>query len=93
MRVVNFLKPCNRIYITYDMDAIDPSYAPGVATPEPEGLDPSTVLDIMNLVADKRVVGFDVVEVSPSYDPTEITSVLGAKLILETAAKIKTKLL
>ncbi len=92
MRAINFLKPCNRIYITYDMDAIDPAYAPGVATPEPEGLDPSTVLDIMNLVVDRRVVGFDVVEVSPSYDPSEITSVLGAKLILETAAKLKTKL-
>ncbi|QKQ99778.1 agmatinase [Metallosphaera tengchongensis] len=90
-RTINFLETCNRIYITYDMDAIDPAYAPGVATPEPEGLDPSTVLDIMNLVIDKRVVGFDVVEITPSYDPTEITSVLGAKIILETAAALKSK--
>ncbi|MEM3864130.1 MAG: agmatinase [Metallosphaera sp.] len=91
-KVINFLSPCKRVYITYDMDVLDPSYAPGVATPEPEGLDVSTVLDIMNLVVDDRVVGFDVVEVSPPYDPSEITSVVAAKLILETSAKIKTRL-
>jgi agmatinase len=87
-KIVTTLKECNKVYITYDMDGFDPSYAPGVATPEPEGLDPTTVLDIMSLVIDKRVVGFDVVEVSPPFDPSGITSVLAAKLILETAAMV-----
>ncbi|BCU70725.1 agmatinase [Stygiolobus caldivivus] len=87
-KIVMSLRECQKIYITYDMDGIDPSYAPGVATPEPEGLDPTTVLDIMSLIIDKRVVGFDVVEVSPPYDPSGITSVLGAKIIMETAAMV-----
>ncbi|ARM75780.1 agmatinase [Acidianus manzaensis] len=91
-KIINFTTECKRIYITYDMDAIDPSFAPGVATPEPEGLSPSIILDIVNLIADKRVVGFDIVEITPSYDPTGITSILGAKMIMETAAIIKSKL-
>ena len=86
--IINF-KECNKIYISYDMDGIDPAYAPGVTTPEPEGLDPSTLLDIISLVVDKRVVGFDVVEVSPPYDPSGITSVLASRIILETAAQIQ----
>lgn len=91
-KVANFATECKRIYITYDMDSIDPSYAPGVATPEPEGLSPSIILDIVNLIADRRVVGFDVVEISPPYDPSGITAILGAKIIMETAAILKSKL-
>ena len=87
-KILTSLRECKKVYISYDMDGIDPAYAPGVATPEPEGLDPTTVLDIMSLIIDKRVVGFDVVEVSPPYDPSGITSVLAAKFILETAAMI-----
>ncbi|EZQ03136.1 MULTISPECIES: agmatinase [Acidianus] len=92
-RVINFTKECSRIYLSYDMDSIDPSYAPGVATPEPEGLSPTTILDTVKLFIDRRIVAFDVVEVSPSYDPSGITSVLGSKLILETSALIRSKLL
>ncbi|QGR18999.1 agmatinase [Stygiolobus azoricus] len=87
-KIITALKECNKVYITYDMDGIDPSYAPGVATPEPEGLDPTTVLDIMSLIIDKRVIGFDVVEVSPPFDPSGVTSVLAAKIILETASMV-----
>ncbi len=87
-RVSKSLEECSALYISYDMDGIDPSFAPGVATPEPEGIDPTTVMDIMSLVVDQRVVGYDVVEVSPPFDPSGITSVLGSKLILETAAAI-----
>ncbi|MUN28328.1 agmatinase [Sulfuracidifex metallicus] len=85
-KVSKTLEECSSIYISYDMDGIDPSFAPGVATPEPEGIDPTTVLDIMSLIVDKRIVGYDVVEVSPPYDPSGITVVLGSKLILETTA-------
>jgi len=92
MKVKNFLRPCNRIYITFDVDSVDPAYAPGVATPEPEGLTPTVVLDVINLIADSRVVGFDVVEISPPYDPSDITSVLGAKLIMETTSIVSSSL-
>ncbi|AOL15958.1 agmatinase [Sulfolobus sp. A20] len=87
-KIINSTQECKSLYISIDMDGIDPAYAPGVATPEPEGLDPSTVLDIINLVVDKRVIGFDIVEISPPYDTSGITTVLGAKLIMETAASI-----
>lgn len=87
-KIITNFRECQKIYITYDMDGIDPAYAPGVATPEPEGLDPTTVLDIVSLIVDKRVIGFDVVEVSPPYDLSGITSVLASRLILETSAQI-----
>jgi agmatinase len=87
-RIVKSFEECKRIYITYDMDGFDPSFAPGVATPEPEGLDPTTVLDLISLIVDKRVVGFDIVEVSPPYDPSGITVVLASRIILETSALI-----
>jgi len=88
-KIITNFRECQKIYITYDMDGIDPAYAPGVATPEPEGLDPTTVLDIISLVVDKRVIGFDVVEVSPPHDLSGITSVLASRMILETAAQIQ----
>ncbi|ACP35785.1 agmatinase [Sulfolobus islandicus L.S.2.15] len=93
-RIITSIQECKSLYISVDMDGIDPAYAPAVATPEPDGLDPSTLLDIINLIADKRVIGFDVVEVSPSYDTSGITSVLASRIILEIAATVyKSRLL
>ncbi|BBD71786.1 agmatinase [Sulfodiicoccus acidiphilus] len=91
-KVLTHFNGCRNVYVSLDMDAIDPAYAPGVATPEPEGLDPSTILDIMNLIVDQRTVGFDVVEVSPPFDHSGITAILGAKMIFEVAAAVKSKL-
>ncbi len=87
-RIITSTQECKSLYISVDMDGIDPAYAPGVATPEPDGLDPTNLLDIINLIADKRVIGFDIVEVSPSYDTSGITSVLASRIILETAATV-----
>ncbi len=69
----------DKIYISLDMDAIDPSHAPGVGTPEPFGLTPLMVRDIVRHFAD-RIVGFDVVEVCPPVDNGN-TSALAAKLM------------
>lgn len=85
-KVSEEIRECRRLYLSYDVDVFDPAYAPGVQTPEPEGLEPWTVLDIMNLFIDNRFVGMDVVEINPLVDPSGITSVLGAKLVLETLA-------
>jgi agmatinase len=82
------LEECKEVYVTYDMDGFDPAYAPGVATPEPEGLRPTTVLDLINGIADERFSGFDVVEVSPPFDYGGITAVLAGRLILETSTVI-----
>jgi agmatinase len=69
----------SRIYISVDMDAIDPAYAPGVGTPEPFGLSPLFVRDVIRHFS-SRVVCLDVVEVCPPYDNGN-TSSLAAKLI------------
>lgn len=86
--VRKFLRNCENVYISIDMDVIDPAYAPGVSNPEPEGLTPSYILDLLYEVIDERVWGFDVVEVAPPYDNSGITSVLAAKLVNEIASYI-----
>ncbi|MCU0852896.1 MAG: agmatinase [Thermoplasmata archaeon] len=72
------------VYLSLDIDGIDPAYAPGTGTPEPFGLTPWDVRYIINRLAD-RLVGFDVVEVSPPYDNGN-TSVLAARMIREVIA-------
>jgi len=74
-----------RIYLSLDIDGIDPAFAPGTGTPEPFGLDPMDVKNAINLIG-SRLVGFDVTEVCPPADPSGITSVLAARLINEALA-------
>jgi agmatinase len=72
------------IYLSLDIDGIDPAYAPGTGTPEPFGLTPWDVRHVINKIAD-RLVGFDVVEICPPYDNGN-TSVLGARMMREVMA-------
>ncbi|MDG6229440.1 MAG: agmatinase [Candidatus Thermoplasmatota archaeon] len=67
------------IYLTIDIDAVDPGFAPGTGTPEPFGMIPFHILTLIDSIAD-RLIGFDVVEVSPAYDHGE-TAMLAAKLV------------
>ncbi len=69
----------DRIYLSIDMDGLDPAYAPGVATPEPFGLTPQDVKWCIDYLAPK-LVGVDVMEVCPPYDNGN-TSALAARLI------------
>lgn len=71
------------VYVTIDIDAIDPADAPGTGNPEPDGLAAADVLAFVRRLRDLRVVGFDLVEVSPPYDPSGRTAVLAALLIRE----------
>ena len=73
----SFLKK-KKIYLTLDIDVVDPAYAPGTSTPEPFGLTPLEVLKIMERFA-PQLVGFDVVEVCPPYDQGQ-TALLAARL-------------
>ncbi len=73
-----------RIYLSLDIDGIDPSYAPGTGTPEPFGLTPWDVRYVINRLGD-RLVGFDVVEICPPYDNGN-TSILGARMMREVMA-------
>ncbi len=70
-----------KIYLTLDMDVFDPAYAPGISNPEPFGLEPIEIKRCINHLAD-RLVGFDVVEVSPPFDNGN-TSALAARLVRE----------
>jgi len=86
--VDDYLAGCDHIYLSLDMDAIDPAYAPGLGTPEPFGMTPREVRAVIRRLAPKAV-GFDLVEISPEYDNGE-TAVLGAKLLRDfIAAKWK----
>ncbi len=72
------------VYLSLDIDGIDPAYAPGTGTPEPFGLTPMDVKHIVNELA-PRLIGFDVVEVCPPYDNGN-TSILAARIIREVVA-------
>ncbi len=72
------------IYLSVDMDAIDPAYAPALGTPEPYGLTPRDVREVISSLS-PRIVGFDLVEIAPGYDSGG-TSILGAKLVRDFIA-------
>ncbi|MEO1078119.1 MAG: agmatinase [Pseudomonadota bacterium] len=71
------------VYLSFDIDGLDPSVAPGTGTPEPGGLTASQGLEIIRGVFGLQLVGADLVEVSPPYDATGNTALLAANLIFE----------
>jgi agmatinase len=70
-------------FISFDIDVVDPAFAPGTGTPEPGGLSAHDVLAIVRLLTGIEFVGFDVVEVIPAYDPAQQTAFLAANLAFE----------
>jgi agmatinase len=71
-------------YVTFDIDAVDPAFAPGTGTPEVGGLTSHEAQQLVRGLAGLKLIGADVVEVSPLYDgPGQITSVLAANLLFE----------
>lgn len=81
------VKASKRVYISVDLDVLDPSCMPGVGNPEAEGINTHTLIELLDKAVDKNLVGFDVMELNPSYDPTGISSVTAAKIILEAIVK------
>lgn len=71
------------VYVTYDIDSLDPAYAPGTGTPEIGGLTTPQALELIRSLAGANIVGCDLVEVSPPYDPTGNTALTGANLLYE----------
>jgi agmatinase len=82
------LKPYKNVYLTVDMDVLDPAFAPAVQNPEPDGLETHTLLDILCALCDKRVVGFDVVEIAPVYDQG-ISAINAAKVLFEVLCQLE----
>jgi agmatinase len=76
----------NPLYVSVDIDVLDPAHAPGTGTPEAGGLTSRELLGILRGLAGTRVVGADVVEVAPAYDHAEITTVAAAHVCYELLA-------
>ncbi len=81
---VDAVPPMDRCYVTIDIDALDPSIAPGTGTPEADGLSYRQIKTILSGIAKKsQVVGFDLVEVNPGLDPSGRTALFAAQLCVE----------
>jgi agmatinase len=86
------LSRCESLYVSIDIDVYDPSQAPGVGNPEPGGLTSRELLPLIANTVDERVVGIDVVEVTPPYDVGGVTSILAAKTLQEALITLNLKL-
>ena len=70
-------------YVSLDIDAVDPAFAPGTGTPEVGGFSSYEMLQLVRGLRGLNLVGFDLVEVSPPFDSANITAILGANLVFE----------
>jgi len=73
----------HKAYLTFDIDALDPAFAPGTGTPVPGGLTSNQALEILRGLGGINFIGMDIVEVAPDYDHSEITALVAAQLGLE----------
>jgi len=79
------LDDCDAVFLSVDVDVVDPGSAPGTGTPEPGGLSARALLDaVRRLAMELPVAGLDVVEVAPPYDHAEITAYLANRIVLES---------
>src|SRR3954462_5964047 len=69
------------VFLSFDIDCVDPGFAPGTGTPESGGFTPREVFRMLDIVVREGLVGMEVVEVAPQYDVGEITSLLGVRVI------------
>ncbi|GAA4161040.1 agmatinase [Phytohabitans flavus] len=80
---------CEGVFLSVDIDVVDPGMAPGTGTPEPGGLTARQLLDaVRRCCLELPIVGVDVVEVSPPYDHADITAYLGNRVVLEALSAI-----
>jgi agmatinase len=76
------------VYVSVDMDILDPAFVPAAQNPEADGLEMHDLLDILAGVCDKRIVGFDVLEIAPDYDQG-VSAIQTAKVIFEMLCQIE----
>ena len=88
-RILERIPADARYYVTLDIDAFDPSIAPGTGTPSHGGFRYYEVLELLDGLAKRgQIVGMDLVEVAPDYDPTGSTSILAAQILMNTIGRI-----
>jgi len=76
------------VYVSFDIDSLDPSCAPGTGTPEIGGLTAREALRAIRLLSGKNIIGADVVEVAPPFDPSGLTALTGATMMFELLCAI-----
>lgn len=79
------------VYVTVDIDCLDPAYAPGTGTPVTGGQTPLKLLGTLRAMSGHDIVGFDIVEVAPSYDPSGITALNAATIAYEQVCRLARK--
>lgn len=75
-----------QVYLSFDIDSVDCGFVPGTGWPEPGGFLPREVLKLLKLVAKEGICAMEVVEVSPAYDTSDITALLGVRAMLDVLA-------
>ena len=90
--VVERMSDVSSIYLTLDIDCLDPAYAPGTGTPEAGGLSTRELLELLRILFQKLPIrAMDIVEVAPPLDISDITSVAALKVIYEVFGWLLTK--
>ena len=80
---------CGGVFLSVDIDVVDPGMAPGTGTPEPGGLTGRELLDaVRSICLELPVLGVDVVEVSPPYDTSDVTALLANRVVLESLSAL-----
>ena len=81
-----------KVHVSFDIDALDPAFAPGTEIPSAGGLSSRQALELLHGATERsQLVGFDVVEVSPPYDSGDITTLAALKMIFEVWGMVKSK--
>ena len=81
----------SKIYISIDLDCLDPSFAPGVSVPSPGGLSSTDLIYLLNRSLSGNVVGLDIVELCPDFDFNAMTASLAARILSECIASVSTR--
>lgn len=91
-RYRSILSNIGKVYISVDLDILDPAFAPGVGTPEPGGISSNKLLHMLRQLKGKEIAGFDIVELDPAYDHSGITAIAAASVFstLVSVSSLKT---
>ena len=83
---------CDAVYLSVDIDCLDPAFAPGTGTPEPGGMNVQELIQAVRLVTSRcNLVGMDLCEISPAYDVSDVTTNSGFRIIYEVLASLAKK--
>ncbi len=86
-RIVNRVGD-EKVFVSFDIDFVDPAFAPGTGTPEVGGFTSREALQVVRGLKGLNLIGFDLVEVLPQYDPSQVTALLGANIVYEFVSLI-----